>query len=157
VDVRFVILAKPGSPNRDKFRRLPAVIGRAEDAAVRLSADYVSRRHCELLERNGGVMLRDLGSTNGTTLDGKQVDAGAEVTVVSGSTIQIGGYRIRVEYGTSGTTAVATAAVRPGPDDIETVPLPDEGGQPIADDQAWPMVPESTDDGDLDSFFKSLS
>jgi len=157
VDVRFVILAKAGSPNRDKFRRLPAVIGRAEDVAVRLSADYVSRRHCELLERDGAVVLRDLGSTNGTTLDGVQVAAGAEVPVASGSTIQIGGYRIRLEYGMSGTTAVATAAVPPAAADIETVPLPDEGGPPVADDQAWPAVPESTDDGDLDSFFKSLS
>lgn len=157
VDVRFVILAKPGTPNRDKFRRLPAVIGRAEDVAVRLSADYVSRRHCELLERNGGVVLRDLGSTNGTTLDGEQVGADAEVAVASGSTIQIGGYRIRVEYGMSGTTAVATAAVRPAADDNETVPLTDESRQPVADDQAWPMPPEPTDDGNLDSFFKSLS
>ncbi|MFM7243146.1 MAG: FHA domain-containing protein [Planctomycetaceae bacterium] len=157
MDVRFVILAKPGSPNRDKFRRLPAVVGRAEDVALRLPADYVSRRHCELLERDGGVVLRDLGSTNGTTLDGARVAAGVEVAVVSGSTIQIGGYRIRVEYGTSGTTAVASPATHSAPDEIETVPLSDEAAPPAADEQAWPMMPESTDDGDLDSFFKSLS
>lgn len=154
MDVRFVILAKPGSAHRDKFRRLPAVIGRAEadDVALRLPADYVSRRHCELLEREGGVVLRDLGSTNGTVLDGQPVAAGVEVAVASGSTIQIGGYRIRVEYGTSGTTAVATAA-RPAPNDIETVPLNEPEGSSPADDP----VPPSSDDGDLNSFFKSLS
>lgn len=157
MDVRFVILAKPGSPNRDKFRRLPAVVGRAEDAALRLPADYVSRRHCELLERDGVVVLRDLGSTNGTTLDGVPVTAGAEMAVASGSTIQIGGYRIRVEYGTSGTTAVASPAAHPVPDEIETVPLSDEAAPAAADEQAWPMAPQSNDDGDLDSFFKSLS
>ena len=88
MDVRFVILAKPGSPNRDKFRRLPAVIGRAEDAAVRLSADYVSRRHCELLERNGGVMLRDLGSTNGTYLDRSKVTTAVRVPI--GTPVHVG-------------------------------------------------------------------
>jgi len=154
VDVRFVILAKPGSPHRDKFRRLPAVIGRAEadDVALRLPADYVSRRHCELLDREGVVVLRDLGSTNGTVLDGQPVAAGVEVAVASGSTIQIGGYRIRVEYGTSGTTAVATAAC-PAPNDVETVPLNEPAGPSTADDAASPSI----DDGDLNSFFKSLS
>lgn len=159
MDVRFVILAKPGSPHRDKFRPLPAVVGRAEadDVALRLPADYVSRRHCELLERDGGVVLRDLGSTNGTVLDGQRVAAGVEVAVASGSTIQIGGYRIRVEYGTSGTTAVATAAARPAPDDVETVPLTVAGGSSTADDQASQVASPSSDDGDLNSFFKSLS
>jgi predicted component of type VI protein secretion system len=158
VDVRFVILAKPGSPHRDKFRRLPAVIGRAEtdDVALRLPADYVSRRHCELLERDGGVVLRDLGSTNGTVLDGQPVAAGVEVAVASGSTIQIGGYRIRVEYGTSGTTAVATAAAGAAPNDVETVPLTDPDGPSGNGDEA-PLAASPSTDEDLNSFFKSLS
>lgn len=156
MDVRFVILAKPGSPHRDKFRRLPAVIGRAEtdEVALRLPADYVSRRHCELLERDGGVVLRDLGSTNGTVLDGQPVAAGGEVAVASGSTIQIGGYRIRVEYGTSGTTAVATAAAGPAPNDVETVPLTDADGSAGTGDHDSPAA---AIDDDLNSFFKSLS
>jgi predicted component of type VI protein secretion system len=188
VDVRFVILAKPGTPNRDKFRRLPAVIGRAEDAALRLPADFVSRRHCEILERDGTVFLRDLGSTNGTSIDGEVAPAHAEVPMRSGGTIQIGGYRIRIEFGTSCTTAVATpvgtaAAV---PDDRKTVPLADTGAEadsgpaatasassapgdfgfleppsdePVGDgDAAWPApAAEPPDEGDLDSFFKSLS
>lgn len=180
MDVRFVILAKPGTPNRDKFRRLPAVVGRAEDAAIRLPADYVSRRHCEFVERDGVVLLRDLGSTNGTSLDGETVSANTEVPVRSGGLIQIGGYRIRVEYGTSGTTAVAAAAnvAADVSDEEETVPLPDTGAesQPGMEAGEGSAAPEgdfgflatsagedasplkaAPDDGDLDSFFKSLS
>ncbi len=177
MDVRFVILAKPGSPNRDKFRRLPAVVGRADDVAIKLPADYVSRRHCEILERDGAVFLRDLGSTNGTSIDGEPVPPDAEVPVRSGGLIQIGGYRIRVEFGTSGTTAVAmpAGAAADNPDDNKTVPLADTdgGSSPAGEfgfldpagedpgsggDAGWPApAVEPPDEGDLDTFFKSLS
>ena len=35
----------------------------------------VSRQHCELTEEDGVLMVRDLGSTNGTLLQGRRIDA----------------------------------------------------------------------------------
>ncbi len=51
-----------------------ALIGRnAETCQIILSSDFVSREHCVLEPHNGGVVLRDNGSTNGTYVNGQRV------------------------------------------------------------------------------------
>ena len=50
--------------------RLPLVIGRGPDADVRLDDQHVSRRHCEVLLAENALVVRDLGSTNGTFVNG---------------------------------------------------------------------------------------
>lgn len=49
------------------------VIGREEDAAVRVDRSTVSRRHACIRIGEGGATLEDLGSKNGTWLDGRAV------------------------------------------------------------------------------------
>ena len=49
------------------------VIGRAEDADVRLVADSVSRRHALLRVRSRELTIEDLGSSNGTLVRGQPV------------------------------------------------------------------------------------
>ena len=53
-------------------------IGRAADAGLRLDHPSVSREHAELEFRDGGWRLRDLGSKNGSFVDGGQL---AEATL----------------------------------------------------------------------------
>jgi pSer/pThr/pTyr-binding forkhead associated (FHA) protein len=48
-------------------------VGRGEQAGVRLDDDQLSRRHFEVQEKDGGPVLRDLGSRNGTTVNGQPV------------------------------------------------------------------------------------
>ena len=62
----------PVAPNR-------AVVGRSADADVTLDDDTVSRRHAMLLGRAGTVFLTDLGSSNGTYLNGTPVADAVEV------------------------------------------------------------------------------
>ncbi len=62
--------------------------GRAEDSTVVLSDDYASTRHAQLTPRAGQWLLEDLGSTNGTYLDGAKVTAPAPVSI--GVPIRIG-------------------------------------------------------------------
>ena len=53
-----------------------ATIGRQEDATLPLRYPSVSRRHAEISFVNGYYMLRDLGSRNGTSINGTQLEAG---------------------------------------------------------------------------------
>lgn len=46
------------------------VIGRAMTAQVRLNDDGVSRRHCRVLQVGGRIIIEDLGSANGTLVNG---------------------------------------------------------------------------------------
>ena len=48
-------------------------LGRHDDCVIRIKSSQVSRRHCELFEVGGQLMLRDLGSSNGTFVNGKRV------------------------------------------------------------------------------------
>lgn len=62
-------------------------IGRRDDAAVQLTDDGVSRRHAALRVEGEGAVLRDLGSANGTFVDGARVE---EAWLVDGSRIHVG-------------------------------------------------------------------
>jgi EAL domain-containing protein (putative c-di-GMP-specific phosphodiesterase class I) len=52
---------------------LPFVIGRREDLALSLASKTVSNLHAEIGEAAGSLVLRDLGSTNGTYVNGQRI------------------------------------------------------------------------------------
>jgi pSer/pThr/pTyr-binding forkhead associated (FHA) protein len=62
-------------------------VGRTDDCQIRIRSSQVSRRHCELYEKRGGLVVKDLGSSNGTFVNGKKVrgekvlEPGDELTV----------------------------------------------------------------------------
>ena len=49
------------------------LVGRDEECDVRLAHKSVSKRHLVLVKTDGLILLRDLGSTNGTRVNGQQV------------------------------------------------------------------------------------
>ena len=68
--------------------KLPALIGRAADAAVRLDQDIgVSRRHAELYQQQGVLRLRDLNSAHGTSVNEQVI---SDVDLAPGDTIYAG-------------------------------------------------------------------
>lgn len=62
-------------------------IGRGEEVELQLDDEGISRVHCSLESRGGVVMLRDLGSHNGTWIDGERV---AERRLLDGERVQLG-------------------------------------------------------------------
>jgi two-component system, NtrC family, response regulator AtoC len=75
------------------------VLGRAADATVRLDEPKVSRYHAALEVRAGQTVLRDLGSHNGTYVDG--VRAAGEVALRSGAVIAIGATQLVLHGGSA--------------------------------------------------------
>lgn len=69
-------------------------LGRAIDNDVRLSGQRVSRYHCRLEESGGEVWIVDLGSANGTTLNGKRVD---RCRLACGDELSLGSARIHLQ------------------------------------------------------------
>jgi pSer/pThr/pTyr-binding forkhead associated (FHA) protein len=53
------------------------VIGRSRWCDVRIPSARVSRRHCCLVLSGDELLVRDLGSTNGTWINGRRVEKGA--------------------------------------------------------------------------------
>ncbi|MFN8159338.1 MAG: DUF3662 and FHA domain-containing protein [Candidatus Nanopelagicales bacterium] len=70
-------------------------IGRGTDVDLRVDDPGVSRHHAEIL-LGREVVLRDLGSTNGTYVDGVQV---GETALHDGAVVQVGGTRLTFKAG----------------------------------------------------------
>ena len=56
--------------------RAVVVVGRHRWCDVRIASPRVSRRHCCLVLDGNRVLVRDLGSTNGTRINGRRIDRG---------------------------------------------------------------------------------
>jgi pSer/pThr/pTyr-binding forkhead associated (FHA) protein len=59
--------------------KLPTVIGRNHRAKLKLRASLVSRTHCELVEDDGKLFVRDLGSSNGTYVNDGRIQYRTEL------------------------------------------------------------------------------
>lgn len=55
------------------LNHLPIVLGRSSDADVRLDDRWASRRNTEIVDIDGTLIVRDLGSANGTLLNGEHI------------------------------------------------------------------------------------
>jgi pSer/pThr/pTyr-binding forkhead associated (FHA) protein len=75
--------------------QLPAVVGRSRESDVHLPHPLVSRRHCEIRERNGRIVVRDLGSLNGTFIGSERVE---EAILQPGELLTVGTVTFRAIY-----------------------------------------------------------
>jgi pSer/pThr/pTyr-binding forkhead associated (FHA) protein len=81
-------IREPGrAARRVPMTGAPMRIGRAPECELVLSDNRVSRRHARLAARDGVLILTDLGSTNGTRVNGHRV---TEVVLGAGDRVQIG-------------------------------------------------------------------
>ncbi len=64
------------------------VLGRSAEADVLLDDPYASEFHMRLVAQEDGIVLHDLGSTNGTYVNGRRVTAPTRLR--RGDTIQVG-------------------------------------------------------------------
>jgi pSer/pThr/pTyr-binding forkhead associated (FHA) protein len=52
------------------------LVGRHPECDIQLDSRRVSRRHCIITAERGDLVVRDLGSTNGTSINGRRVTSG---------------------------------------------------------------------------------
>lgn len=75
------------------------VLGRGSEADLVIDDPGVSRRHAEITLEGDTAVVRDLGSTNGTFVEGTRATT---ARVADGGTITVGRTRIRVLFGSQG-------------------------------------------------------
>jgi diguanylate cyclase (GGDEF)-like protein len=66
------------------------LLGRSEHCAVVVSLDGVSRQHCAFNVANGSVSVRDLGSKNGSWVNGDRIEPHASVVMSNGAVLHTG-------------------------------------------------------------------
>lgn len=72
------------------------IVGRKEDCDVRLEHKSVSKMHCVIVKTDGLLLLRDLGSTNGTRVNGQRVRRAA---LLPNDNLTIANHKFRVHLG----------------------------------------------------------
>jgi predicted component of type VI protein secretion system len=72
------------------------VVGRREDCDLRLEHKSVSKMHCVIVKTDGLLLLRDLGSTNGTRVNGTRVRRAA---LLPNDQVGIAHFKYRVYLG----------------------------------------------------------
>ena len=83
------------------------VIGRSDECNLRANSDAISRKHCAISLKNEDVIVRDLGSRNGTYLNGEKVDNPTAMEM--GDQLRVGPLEFLV------TVSEKTAAKKPVP------------------------------------------
>jgi pSer/pThr/pTyr-binding forkhead associated (FHA) protein len=74
------------------------LIGRSPECNLRIASGQVSRRHCLIKVAEELVSVRDLGSANGTRLNGQAIAAEEDVIVPPGSTLVVGPLKFIVQF-----------------------------------------------------------
>jgi serine phosphatase RsbU (regulator of sigma subunit) len=88
----LLVLAENAPPRHVPLRGLPLTIGRTSPSELILDGGTVSRRHCQFDALDGGIILTDLGSTNGTFVNGERI--GDPVVLEDGARITVGAHAL---------------------------------------------------------------
>jgi pSer/pThr/pTyr-binding forkhead associated (FHA) protein len=102
------------------------LVGRNEDCELRLDHKSVSKQHCILVKTDGLILVRDLGSTNGTRVNGQRVRRAA---LLPNDQFAVANFKYRVAFGVPAEPPVAVSDDTPSnlakPNVIRRNELPD--------------------------------
>ncbi|MBK9120118.1 MAG: FHA domain-containing protein [Phycisphaerales bacterium] len=86
--MKVVLVMFKGTERREfPITALETVLGRRQDCGLRIPTKDVSRQHCALVVDGQKISIKDLGSSNGTYVNGKRV---AEHDLAAGDRLRLG-------------------------------------------------------------------
>src|SRR5262249_50311893 len=102
------------------------VVGRHRRCDVRIASPLVSRRHCCLAVDHEGILVRDLGSTHSTRINGQRIEEGG---LHPGDELAMADCRYRIELGLTegavpGPSTPSHQGVERAPTDLDFWPRP---------------------------------
>ncbi|MCA9066840.1 MAG: FHA domain-containing protein, partial [Planctomycetaceae bacterium] len=92
-----IVLLKDGQAFPHELTELPARLGRHPDCDIQLDSNMISRFHAQLVRVDDRVMLEDLGSGNGSFLNGKMLEKHVPLPLKNGDRIKLGPIKFRYE------------------------------------------------------------
>jgi adenylate cyclase len=107
--MRFKLTSTDGLQNYELRAGVPLVVGRAPTSDIPIFDPTISRKHAEVQVEDGGVQVRDLGSSNGTYHNGNRLDESIAVTLAPGDVVTFG----KVAFKVNATTPPAAPAYLP--------------------------------------------
>src|ERR1051325_3511164 len=93
--MRAKLVAADGGNSIDLVKDL-TLLGRDEDCDIRIDHKSISKLHCVIAKTDGLLLIRDLGSTNGTRVNGQRVRRAA---LLPNDTLAVANLKYRVMFG----------------------------------------------------------
>lgn len=120
-------VTKNGSTTPVPLTHKRTLVGRLDDCHIRVPAAGISRKHCEIVNEDGSLVINDLGSSNGTYVNQERITS---EPISAGDLISFGGLVFLV-----------TVNGEPGEVDAEMMY---EDGLPEPEESTAPPVPAPT-------------
>jgi pSer/pThr/pTyr-binding forkhead associated (FHA) protein len=146
MEARFTVISGPFRGQTFQIPRGKFIIGREPDCHLLLNGSFVSRHHCVLLMDDYTVRIRDLGSKNGTYVNGDLAPTGERI-LAHGDTVRVADLVIRVDLESVGG-AMPAASLETDVVERDTTQLDGRPREkPEADQRSSPEVSEAAPRG----------
>ena len=119
--VKLLVVGGATSKKEVTLRRPRTVVGRKKGCKIRIQSESVSRIHCSLVTQGGRLTAKDLGSSNGTFVNGHRIK---EQVLQAGDTLQIGPIKFQVQI--IGAPTAGERAARGAAEPTVAVPIDDD-------------------------------
>lgn len=106
MDVNLVLFRKNGTRRSFPLSSSVTVVGRQQECDLCIPLMVVSRKHCQVNQDEGSLRVRDLGSRNGTFVNGEKVE---EAALNAGDKLRVGPIVFGVQV--DGQPAVGDSAI----------------------------------------------
>lgn len=119
MDVTLKVLEGAKTGAKIAVKKAEFIIGRSQKCHLCAGSSAVSRQHCAILRQDNRVTVKDMGSRNGTLVNGDKIEG--EVELTSGDEITVGPLKFLITISTGinnvkkpEVKSVAEAVVRTG-------------------------------------------
>lgn len=89
-DACFVVISGRELGKKFNLARSTSLVGRSPKTDIQLDEDAVSRNHALIVNEGTRILVRDLGSTNGTYVNDIQLEKKQDQTLIEGDQVKIG-------------------------------------------------------------------
>ena len=98
MDANIVVRYRLGEQAWQEFEIFKSniIIGRGDECDLTLDHREISRRHVRISQVGDQILITDLGSSNGTTLDGQPLTANRPVSLDPGASFMVGGFSLMI-------------------------------------------------------------
>jgi len=87
-------------------------VGRVEDNTFQIADASVSSHHAEIIQQGPELLIKDIGSTNGTFINGEKI---TEAVLKPGQTLRFGQVELKIDDGQPVSAPATAAAPAPAP------------------------------------------
>lgn len=87
MDVALYLIREGSPPRRLALSGDVTTIGRAEGCDLRVPLGEISRKHCTIVVSDNGLVIQDLGSSNGTFVNSKRIQ---QAQLSAGDSLRLG-------------------------------------------------------------------